>query len=135
MKTYKDIVKTEQQLKESGYCIQNDIIRSIDVNIVGHFNNVTTLEMILDDCCLFSQYNIGSLFPFIMKAIVEILELTDDDGIRISKMKNLPVRIVIDGDGWGNVIGFGHFMKDEFILVEELIDTAKDNLKEAINKW
>lgn len=135
MKTYKDIVKTEETLKELGYRIENNIIEKIDVNIVGHFGNITTLEVFLKDCCLFSQYNLGGSFPFVVKSIVEILNLTDDNGVRLSKIKNIPVRLVIKGRGLGEAVGIGNFMNDEFILVKDVIDMSIENVKEVYGKW
>ena len=135
MKTYKDIVKTEEALKELGYRIENNIIEKIDVNIVGHFGNITTLEVFLKNCCLFSQYNLGGAFPYVIKSIIELLDLTDDNGVRLSKIKNIPVRLVIKGDGLGEAIGIGNFMKDEFVLVKDAIDMSVKNAKEACSKW
>ena len=135
MKTYKDIVKTEETLKELGYRIENNIIEKIDVNIVGHFGNITTLEVFLKDCCLFSQYSLGRAFPYVIKSIIELLDLTDDNGIRLSKIKNIPVRLVIKGDGLGEAIGIGNFMKDEFVLVKDVIDMSVKKAKEVCSKW
>ena len=131
MKTYKDIVKKQSELKD--LCIENNILKGIDVNVVGHFGNITTLEMQFTNCCLFSGYNLGSLLPFVLKVIVESLELSKDNGIRLSDIKEIPIRIVSNSP-YGRVIGFGHFMKDRFLLVEDIIKLAKENLEEKLKK-
>lgn len=131
MKTYEDIVKRKSDL--GSMQIENNMIDSIEINVVGHFGNISTLEMFFTNCCLFSQYNLGGYLGDVLKVIVEVLDLTDDNGIRISKIKNVPVRIVSES-GWGSkVIGFGHFMKDRFVLVEDVIGLAKANYLERAN--
>lgn len=126
MKTYKGIVKTQSDLEN--YHIENNMIEFIDVNVVGHFGNATTLTMAFQNCCLFGGYSLGRLIGEVLKIIVEVLELTKDEGVPISRIKNIPVRIVVE-KGWGNkIIGFGHFMKDRFVLEEDVIALAKENL-------
>lgn len=131
MKTYKDICKTQKELLEKNFSIENNILKSIEINLIAHFGNIATLEMFFEDCCLFSGYNLGATIPFILKSIIEILDLSEEDGLRISQIKNVPVRIVLQGNGLGKVIGFGHFMKDRFVLAEDLIEISKENLKEV----
>ncbi len=128
MKTYKDIVKTKREIESKGYFVENNMITSIDLAVVAHFGNITCLEMFFTNCALFSGYNIGALLPDVLKAIVEVLEIENEDGLRISKIKNVPCRIVTTGNGFGKVVGFGHFMKDKFVLADELIEMAKENM-------
>lgn len=131
MKTYKDIVKRSSDLE--GMQIENNMVDSIEVVVVGHFGNIVTLGMSFTNCCLFSQYNLGGYLGDVLKVIVEVLDLTDDNGVYISKIKNVPVRIVFES-GWGSkAIGFGHFMKDRFVLVEDVIGLAKANYLERVN--
>lgn len=131
MKSYKDIVKRSVDL--GGMQIENNMVDSIEVVVVGHFGNIVTLDMFFTNCCLFSQYNLGGYLGDVLKVIVEVLDLTDDDGVRISKIKNIPVRIVSES-GWGSkVVGFGHFMKDRFVLVEDVIELARANSLERAN--
>lgn len=134
MKTYKDIVKTEKQIENSGYYVENNMVESIDLNVIAHFGNITCLEMFFTNCALFSGYNIGGLLPDVLKAIVEVLEIENEDGLRISKIKNVPCRIVTTSQGFGKVIGFGNFMRDKFVLADDLMQMALDNLKERYAK-
>ena len=128
MKTYKDIVKTKRAIESKGYFVENNMVTSIDLAVVAHFGNITCLEMFFTNCALFSGYNIGAFLPDVLKAIVEILEIENEDGLRISKIKNVPCRIVTTGNGFGKVIGFGHFMNDKFVLADALIEMAKENM-------
>lgn len=131
MKTYKDILKTEKNLK--GLCIENNILKSIDVNVIGHFGNISTLEMLFEDCCLFSHYNLSNVMGDVLKCIFECLELSEDNGKRLSDVKNVPVRIIYTSS-FGNAVGFGHFMKDKFLLVEDVIAIAIENFQEKEGK-
>lgn len=127
MKTYKDIANTEEEIYESGLFIQNAILEKVDINLIAHFGNITTLEMMFDCCCLFSGINAGGLLPDILKTIVEVLGLSEEDGLRISEIKNVPVRIVTTEKYFGRVVGFGHFMKDRFVPKDDVIQMAMDN--------
>lgn len=131
MKTYKDICKTQKELLEKNFSIENNILKSIEINLIAHFGNIATLEMFFENCCLFSGYNLGATIPFILKSIIEILDLSEEDGLRISQIKNVPVRIVLQGNGLGRIVGFGNFMKDRFVIAEDLIELSKENLKEV----
>lgn len=126
MKTYKDIVKRKSDLENMQ--IENNMLEAIEINVIGHVGNLTTLEMFFSNCCLFSQYNLGNLIGTVLKVIFEVLELTEDNGLRLSKVKNVPVRIVSENSWGSKVIGFGHFMKDRFVLVEDVIAIARENL-------
>ena len=126
MKSYKDIVKTQSDLKD--HHIENNMLEAIEINVIGYVGNLTTLEMFFTNCCLFSQYNLGNLIGTVLKVIFEVLELTEDNGLRLSKVKNVPVRIVSENSWGSKVIGFGHFMKDRFVLVEDVIAIARENL-------
>ena len=126
MKSYKDIVKTQSDLKD--HHIKNNMLEAIEINVIGHVGNLTTLEMFFTNCCLFSQYNLANLIGTVLKVIFEVFELTEDNGLRLSKIKNIPVRIVSENSWGSKVIGFGHFMKDRFVLVEDVIAIARENL-------
>lgn len=127
MKTYKDIVKSEEKILDSGLFIENNMIRNVEVSVVGHFGNITTLEVFCENCCMFSQYNIGTLLPDVLKTIVEVLDLSEDNGVRLSEIKDIPIRLVTTQKCFGTVVGFGNFMKDRFLLIEDVIQMAKEN--------
>ena len=132
MKTYKDIVKKEKELEK--YYIENNMLTSLDINVIAHFGNIITLEMWFKNCCLFSNYNLGPLVSDVLKTIVEILDLSKEDGLRLENIKEIPVRIVLEGGSMGKVVGFGHFMKDRFVLAEDIINMAKENIEEIYAK-
>ena len=134
MKTYKDIVKTQMQLESQGYYIENNKVTNIDLNVIAHFGNITCLKMFFTNCVLFSDCNIGGLLPDVLKAIVEVLEIENEDGLLISEIKNIPCRIVTTSKGFCKVVGFGHFMKQKFVLADDLIEMAHENLEEQYTK-
>ena len=121
-----DIIKTKEQIKEMGHSIENNMIEYVDINTIAHFGNVTCFEIVCSNICAMSSYNNLRSLGFIIKAFIELLDLSEEDGLRLSKIKNIPCRLIFEGQGgWGSkCIGFGHFMKDKFVFVD---DFAKIN--------
>ena len=115
----KDIIKTEKEINEMGYRIGNNFIESVDVNIIAHFGNVTCFEVMCANVCPMSTYNnIGNL-GYIIRAFFEVIGLSEEDGLRLTEIKNVPCRLIFEG-GWGSrCVGFGHFMKNKFVLTRE----------------
>ena len=121
-----DIIKTEKQIKEIGHSIENNIIEKVDINTIAHFGNVTCFEILCSNVCAMSGYNNIKNLGYIIKAFIELFDLSREDGLRLTEIKNIPCRLIFEGSGgWGSrCIGFGHFMKDKFVLTE---DFAKVN--------
>ena len=115
----KEIIKTRKQIEEMGYRIENNIIENVDINTIAHFGNVVCFEIMCENVCPMSSYNNISNLGYILRAFIELFDLSEEDGLRLTKIKSLPCRIVLEG-GWGSkCVGFGHFMKDKFVLTEE----------------
>lgn len=118
---FEDIIKTKKQVEEMGHSIENNVIERVDVNTVAHFGNLTCFEIICSNVCAMSNYNnIGNL-GYIIRAFIELFDLSEEDGLRLSEIKSIPCRLIFEGrGGWGSrCIGFGHFMKNKFVLTEE----------------
>lgn len=115
----KNIIKTQKQIEEMGYRIENNLIEDVNINTIAHFNNVTCFEIGCSNVYPMSGYNnIGNL-GYILRAFIELFDMSEEDGLRLTEIKNIPCRLVFEG-GWGSrCIGFGHFMKDKFVLVNE----------------
>lgn len=115
----KDIIKTQKQVEEMGYRIENNIIENVDINTIAHFGNVTCFEIGCANVYPMSAYNNINNLGYILRAFIELFDLSEEDGLRLTKIKSLPCRIILEG-GWGSkCVGFGHFMKDKFVLTEE----------------
>lgn len=116
-----DIIKTQKQIEEMGYKIENNLIEDVNINTIAHFGDVTCFEIGCSNVYPMSRYNnIGNL-GYIVRAFVELFDLSKDDGVRLTEIKDLPCRLVLK-DGWGSrCIGFGHFMKDKFVLTDEFV--------------
>lgn len=114
-----DIIKTKKQMEDMGYNVENNLIEKVNINAIAHFGNVTCFEIMCSDVCPMGGYNnIGNL-GYIIKAFIELFELSREDGLRLTEIKNIPCRLIFEG-GWGSrCIGFGHFMKNKFVLIEE----------------
>ena len=120
----KEIIKTQKQLEEMGYRIENNIIEDVNVNTIAHFGNVTCFEIGCTNVYPMSAYNNISNLGYIIRAFIEMFDLSEEDGLRLTKIKSIPCRIILEGGWGGRCIGFGHFMKDKFVLTE---DFAKIN--------
>ena len=118
-----DVVKTEQEIKDMGHSIENNIITAVEVNVVAHFGNVTCFEIRCENVWPMSSYNNLRNLGYIIKAFIELFDLSEEGGIRLSEIKNVPCRLIFEGSGgWGSkCIGFGHFMKDKFVLTKDFV--------------
>ena len=117
----KEVIKTEQEIKGMGHSIQNDIIEKVDINTIAHFGNSTCFEIMCSNVCAMSFYHNTQNLGCIVKAFIELYDLSEEDGIRLSKIKNIPCRLIFEGAGrWGSkCIGFGCFIKNKFVLTND----------------
>ena len=115
-----DVLVTKSKIEKDGHDIDNEMIRGADISVIGHFGNLVTLNVWTGCCCLIHDRNNTANLGFLIKALVELFELTDEDGFAFDKMKDIPCRIVSDGLG-SKVIGFGHFMKDRFVYTKDFV--------------
>lgn len=134
---FRKITYTSKGLTEAGYQFENNIIELVDVNVIGHFENATCFEIfclnvVPNFCC----NHLGKILQF----FVEFFDIDNEDGIRISQIKNIPCRLIFEKNNCNNlgqrVVGIGHFMKDRFALFEdmnELIDCRSDENAKSVN--
>lgn len=116
-----DIIKTQKDIIADGNSIENNIIEEVDVNVIAHFSNCPTFEITCSDVTPFSGYNNIRNLGFLIRAFYNLFELDEEDGLRLSKVKQIPCRLIFKGDGgWGSqCIGFGHFMKNKFVYSKD----------------
>lgn len=117
----KDIIQTEKQIIADGNSIENNIITGADIICIGHFGNIVSLNIWINNCCLYSHHYNTDNIGWQIKALVELFDLTEEDGFKLTDFKHIPCRIITEGSGgWGSrIIGFGHFMKDKFVYKED----------------
>lgn len=125
MKTVTDITKSLREIKAMGHGVENNIIERIDVNIIAHFGNIPCLTIICKDITPYGYFNDIGRLGYLLKALVEFFGVDREDGVWLSDLKNIPCRLVFEGDGdthWQEkAIGIGHYMKDKFILFEDFV--------------
>lgn len=127
-----DIIKTKSEILEMGHGIDNNIITNIDVNVIAHFGNCTCFEIACTNVVPMCTYNNIKNLGYMIQAFVELFDLSEEDGIRISEIKNIPCRLIFenaknDDCFWGcKCIGFGHFMKDKFVLTKDFVKVGLD---------
>ena len=131
MKTVKDITHNFNYFKSLGYGVENNIVKSIDVNIIAHFGNIPCLTIMCENICPYGMYNDIARLGYLLKAYVEFFEVDREDGVMLSNIKNIPCRLVFEGNGESHLgekaIGIGHYMKDKFILFEDFKELDKEN--------
>lgn len=116
-----EIIKTQKEIIQLGHSIENNVLESIDINVIAHFGNTVCLELLCSNVGIMNSYNNTVNIGYLIRALIELLALEEEDGKRISDIKRIPVRLIFEGNGgWGSrCIGFGHFMKDKFVLTED----------------
>ena len=117
---YKDdpinsIIKTATELQE--YKIENNIIKQAEVCVIAHFGNIPCFTLYLPNCSIGSYNNLSNL-GYVIQAFSHLFDLEEEDGINISKFKNIPCRVVISND---KIVGIGHFIKDIFVVTKDLL--------------
>ncbi len=132
MKTYKNILKTEKEILKEGFQLKNEMIKSFDINVIGHFGNSVMLEMCLNSGLrLFCNYSVGNCMRYLIDIIFSVLDLTDENGIRISQIRDVPIRIIYHES---SVVGFGHFLRDKFVYIDDVVALITANMKGEINR-
>lgn len=127
---YKDILKTKEYFKTeygNNFSIENNIIKEVDVVVTGHFGNTVSLTMTCENICPIPLYNSTHNIGFILRALIEIFDKEDDNAVSVSDLCNTPIRLVFDSDNpWGSkAVAIGHFIKDRFILIDDLMKIEK----------
>lgn len=120
---FEDIIKTKDEIIADGNSIENNIIVSIDIRCIGRYENMVSLEVLATNCLLYNAYSNTDNIGWQFKALVELFDLSKEDGFYLSRFKNIPCRIITYGP---KVIGFGHFMKDKFVYNEDFARIRKE---------
>ena len=123
MKSVKSITYSLDDINRLGYGVENNIIEKIDINIIAHFGNIPCLTIICADIIPYGNYNDIARLGFLLKGLVELLEVEREDGVFLSDLEDIPCRLVFEGNWknhWGEkAVGIGHYRKDKFILFED----------------
>lgn len=124
MRTVKNITCNLNYIKSLGYGVENNIIKEIDINIIARFGNIPCLTIMCENICPYGSYNDIARLGYLLKAFVEFFGVDREDGVMLSKIKNIPCRLVFSGNGEShlgeNAVGIGHYMQDKFILFKDL---------------
>ena len=107
---------------------KNAIIEKIDIDVIGHFGNSTMLDIpIRIGECLYSNpfSSISSTLScgVFIQALFNLLEIGDDNGVKISSLKKIPCRVIVSD---GNTVAVGNFMKNKFIIFEDLLKSFNE---------
>lgn len=116
-----DIIKTQKDIIADGNSIENNIIETVDINVIAHFGNCPYFEITCSNVTPFSGYSNIHNLGFLIRAFYQLFDISDEDGLRINQIKNIPCRLIFEKEGgWGSkCIGFGHFMKNKFVYSKD----------------
>lgn len=123
---------TLKDIKAKDYGIENNLI-SFNIKIIGHFDNMVSLMIIGKNILPYYNYNNTANLGFILQYLVNLLDIGKEDGIYLSEIRDIPVRLIFDSSdcSWGSkCIGIGHFMEDKFILFDELSKITMEKYKD-----
>lgn len=116
-----------KEIVAKGYSVENNLV-SLDIQIIGHFGNSVSLVIAAKDIVPYSAYNNTENVGIIIKYLVELLGIEKEDGLLISNIKDVPVRLVFDSKEpcWGaKCISIGNFMEDKFVMFDVLAKMDK----------
>lgn len=105
-----------------GCSVENNLV-SLDIQVIGHFGNSVSLVIAAKNVIPYSAYNNTENVGVIIKYLVELLGIEKEDGLFISDVKNIPVRLIFDSKEpcWGaKCVGIGNFMEDKFVMFDVL---------------
>lgn len=115
IKTQKDIENDYGEIT-----CENQIINNIDVLIIGHYGNCTSLIMDCESCSpLGLRVNTRNL-GYIISTLVDLFDKTEDSGIYLRDLKGTPLRVIYSKVD-GKALAIGHFIKDQFIYIDDLM--------------
>lgn len=105
-----------------GCSVENNLV-SLDIQVIGHFGNSVSLVIAAKNVIPYSAYNNTENVGVIIKYLVELLGIEKEDGLFISDVKNIPVRLIFDSKEpcWGaKCVGIGNFIEDKFVMFDVL---------------
>ena len=111
-----DIIKTKEEIIKNNHKIENNVIKKVEVDVVAHFGNCPTFEIICSNVYALSGYSHFDNLGFVIHAFYELFNISREDGLRLSDIKNLPCRIIVQGS---RCIGFGHSIEDKFVYSDD----------------
>lgn len=111
--------------------IKNGFVKKIDLQVVGHFGNLVTLDMPITTGGVIGNplagYNSTISCGVYIKILFELWGISEEDGIRISEIKDVPCRIVFSQF---RMVAVGNFMDDKFIVFKSLPDKYEEFMTE-----
>lgn len=125
--TLKDNYICLKDVLTKGYSVENNLI-SLDVQVIGHFGNSVSLVIAAKNVIPYSAYNNTENIGFIIKYLVELLGIEKEDGLFISKVKDVPARLIFDSKEpclGAKCVGIGNFMEDKFVMFDVLAKMDK----------
>lgn len=118
---------TQSELAPMGVKAENSMIQSIDINLLGHFGNVVSVEVKTRHCTLLRDWNATKCLGIVLQCLWDLLDLTEENGKRLSEVRNVPCRVIVDNKT-GFCVGLGNFMDDRFLMFDDLFSCCESEV-------
>ena len=124
---YHGIVITEKEIRNqlgnySNIEVEDNVIESIDVNVIAHFGNTVGIEMNCRNISPLPLYNNTGNIGYIVRLLVDLLDKNNEDGTKLQDLVGTPLRIAFLN---GRAAAIGHKTKDEFVLINSLMSLRR----------
>lgn len=122
---YNDILLTKSQVEEivSNCTIENNYIKEVRILVTGHFGNTVSVGLLCEKVSPFPLWNSTHNIGYIIRTLIEFFDKENDDPINMSVLNNTPIRLVFENNC--KCVALGHYTKDHFVLIEDLLKIQK----------
>lgn len=112
--TYADLFHNTDE--DESLQIENAILYGIDLELVGHFGNAIRLSVSIESASyshvLFPEI-FGNRIPRVLQSLFDLLDLSTEDGRKLSSVKDIACRVAFKSDR--KISAIGHFLKDKWM--------------------
>ncbi|WP_203632673.1 hypothetical protein [Lacticaseibacillus suibinensis] len=115
---------------------ENGLVRNVDFIITGHFGNIPSLWMPVDfntgTQAIGGGVNQIANAGLVMRALVELFGVDSEDGIGLTRLKDIPVRVVYDGPNpfFSKPVAIGHHFCDKFLTIKGLTQIGLQEVRD-----
>ena len=122
---YNDILLTKKQVEEivSDCTIENNYIKDVRILVTGHFGNAVSVNLLCEGVSPFPLWNSTRNIGYVIRALIEFFDKENDNSINMSTLNGTPIRLVFENNC--KCVALGHYTKDRFVLIEDLLKIQK----------
>lgn len=104
--------------KDDPIHVENAILHGIDLVVIGHFGNSIFLSVSIETpsypYVAFPDISYNNI-PRFIRLIFDLLHLSEEDGRKLSSVKDMACRVAFKSDS--RIAAIGHFLRDEWMFL------------------